>query len=56
MERLDTLARARDAFADPAFRSRYARLRLDLYDLGSTFDRFAKVLRDGGELAPTSRS
>ncbi len=50
MERLDTLARSRDAFADPAFRSRYAKLRLDLYDLGSTFDRFAKVLRDGGEL------
>ena len=50
MERLDKLARARGAFDDPAFRSRYAKHRLDLYDLGSAFDRFAKVLRDGGEL------
>ncbi len=50
IERLEKLARARDSFADPAFRSRYARLRLDLYDLGSAFERFAKVLRDGGEL------
>jgi hypothetical protein len=50
MERLDKLARARGAFDDPAFRSRYAKHRLDLYDLGSAFERFAKVLRDGGEL------
>lgn len=50
MERLDKLARARGAFADPAFRSRYAKHRLDLYDLGSAFERFAKVLREGGEL------
>ena len=50
IERLDKLARARGAFDDPAFRSRYAKLRLDLYDLGSAFERFAKVLRDGGEL------
>ncbi|MFH1793062.1 MAG: acyl-CoA dehydrogenase family protein [Pseudomonadota bacterium] len=50
MERLDKLARARGAFDDPAFLSRYAKHRLDLYDLGSAFERFAKVLRDGGEL------
>lgn len=50
IERLDKLARARGAFDDPAFRSRYARHRLDLYDLGSAFDRFAKVLREGGQL------
>lgn len=50
IERLEKLAQARDAFDDPAFRSRYARHRLDLYDLGSAFERFAKVLRDGGEL------
>lgn len=50
MERLEKLANARGAFDDPAFRSRYARHRLDLYDLGSAFERFAKVLRDGGEL------
>jgi len=48
--RLEKLAEARGAFDDPAFRSRYAKLRLDLYDLGSGFERFAKVLRSGGEL------
>lgn len=50
IERLEKLARARGAFDDPAFLSRYAKHRLDLYDLGSAFERFAKVLRDGGEL------
>jgi alkylation response protein AidB-like acyl-CoA dehydrogenase len=50
IDRLDKLANARDAFSDPAFCSRYAKLRLDLYDLGSAFERFAKVLRDGGQL------
>lgn len=50
IERLEKLARARGAFEDPAFLSRYARHRLDLYDLGSAFERFAKVLREGGEL------
>jgi alkylation response protein AidB-like acyl-CoA dehydrogenase len=50
LSRLSLLAEARGAFDDPAFRSRYARLRLDLYDLCSAFDRFAKVLRTGGEL------
>jgi alkylation response protein AidB-like acyl-CoA dehydrogenase len=50
LSRLAALAQARGCFADAAFRSRYAKLRLDLYDLGSAFDRFAKVLREGGEL------
>lgn len=50
IERLEKLARARGAFDDPAFLSRYAKHRLDLYDLGSAFERFAKVLREGGEL------
>lgn len=50
IERLEKLARARGAFDDQAFLSRYARHRLDIYDLGSAFERFAKVLRDGGEL------
>jgi alkylation response protein AidB-like acyl-CoA dehydrogenase len=50
IERLEKLAQAKGAFEDPAFRSRYARHRLDLYDLGSAFERFAKVLRAGGEL------
>ena len=50
LERLRRLAHAREAFEDPAFLSRFARLRLDLYDLGSAFERYAKVLRAGGEL------
>lgn len=50
MERLNMLAQARGSFDDPAFLSRYAKLRLDIYDLGSAFERFAKVLREGGEL------
>ncbi|MEN3385227.1 MAG: hypothetical protein V7608_5271 [Hyphomicrobiales bacterium] len=50
LDRLEKLAEARGAFEDSAFVARYARLRLDLYDLGSTFERFAKVLRSGGEL------
>ena len=50
LARLETLANARGAFEDAAFRSRYAKLRLDLYDLGSAFERFARIIRDGGEL------
>ena len=50
LDRLEKMAEARGAFDDPAFVARYARLRLDLYDLGSSFERFAKVLRSGGEL------
>jgi alkylation response protein AidB-like acyl-CoA dehydrogenase len=50
LERLRRLAEARGAFEDSAFLSRFARLRLDLYDLGSAFERYAKVLRAGGEL------
>lgn len=50
LERLRRLAESRGAFGDPAFLSRFARLRLDLYDLGSAFERYAKVLRAGGEL------
>lgn len=50
LQRLETLANARGAFEDAAFRSRYAKLRLDLYDLGSSFERFARVLRAGGDL------
>ena len=52
LSRLQVLAEARGAFNDPAFVSRFAKLRLDVYDLGSAFERFAKVLRDGGELGP----
>ena len=50
LDRLDKLAADRGAFDDPAFLSRYAKLRLDLYDLGSSYERYAKVLRSGGEL------
>jgi alkylation response protein AidB-like acyl-CoA dehydrogenase len=48
--RLERLAEARGVFADRAFVSRYARLRLDVYDLASAFERFANILRRGGEL------
>ncbi|WP_245902500.1 acyl-CoA dehydrogenase family protein [Pararhodobacter marinus] len=50
LTRLEMLAEDRGAFEDAAFRSRFAKLRLDLYDLGSAFERFAKVLREGGTL------
>lgn len=50
LSRLTALAEARGAFEDAAFMSRFARLRLDVYDLRSAFERFAKVLREGGEL------
>lgn len=50
LDRLDKLAADRGAFEDAAFLSRYAKLRLDLYDLGSSYERYAKVLRSGGEL------
>jgi alkylation response protein AidB-like acyl-CoA dehydrogenase len=53
--RLEKLANARGAFEDPAFLSRYAKLRLDLYDLGSSFERFAKILRSGGCLHAQDR-
>jgi alkylation response protein AidB-like acyl-CoA dehydrogenase len=50
LTRLQMLAESRGAFDDPAFVSRFARLRLDLYDLSSAFERFARVLREGGTL------
>lgn len=50
LSRLEKLAEDRGWFEDAAFRSRFARLRLDLYDLGSAFEHFAKTLRDGGTL------
>ncbi|KAA8735066.1 acyl-CoA dehydrogenase [Acinetobacter qingfengensis] len=48
--RLDKLAESMNAFADSAFLSRYAQLRLDVYDLSSSYERYAKVLRSGGQL------
>lgn len=48
--RLDKLAEHKKAFEDSAFLSRYAKLRLDLYDLTSSFERYAKVLREGKHL------
>lgn len=52
IKRLERLAEDRGAFDDPGFVARYAKLRLDLYDLGSAFERFARVLRAGGDLGP----
>lgn len=51
LTRLEKLAEARGAFNDPAFRSRFAKLRLDLYDLSSAFERFVRELRKGGDLS-----
>lgn len=51
LTRLEKLAEARGAFNDQAFRSRFAKLRLDLYDLSSAFERFARELRKGGDLS-----
>ncbi|WP_288398730.1 acyl-CoA dehydrogenase family protein [uncultured Acinetobacter sp.] len=48
--RLNKLAASKNAFEDSAFLSRYAQLRLEVYDLGSSYERYAKVLRSGGEL------
>ncbi len=48
--RLNKLAASKNAFEDSAFLSRYAQLRLEVYDLGSSYERYAKVLRKGGEL------
>ncbi|WP_343682297.1 acyl-CoA dehydrogenase family protein [Acinetobacter baylyi] len=48
--RLNKLAASKNAFEDSAFLSRYAQLRLEVYDLGSSYERYAKVLRNGGEL------
>ncbi|NUG30858.1 acyl-CoA dehydrogenase family protein [Acinetobacter baumannii] len=48
--RLNKLAESKNAFDEPAFLSRYAQLRLDVYDLSSSYERYAKVLRSGGQL------
>ncbi len=50
LSRLEILARGLGQFGEADFLSRYAQLRLDTYDLGSAFERFADVLRSGGEL------
>lgn len=50
IKRLERLAQDRGAFDDPGFVARYAKLRLDLYDLSAAFERFARVLRAGGVL------
>jgi alkylation response protein AidB-like acyl-CoA dehydrogenase len=52
LSRLETLARGLGAFGQADFDARYAQLRLDVYDLASAFERFADVLRSGGELGP----
>ncbi|OYU47539.1 MAG: acyl-CoA dehydrogenase [Rhizobiales bacterium PAR1] len=50
LSRLETLARKMNAFERADFKARYAQLRLDVYDLASAFERYADVLRSGGEL------
>jgi alkylation response protein AidB-like acyl-CoA dehydrogenase len=50
LSRLKLLAEGLGTFAEADFVARYAQLRLDTYDLASAFERFADVLRSGGEL------
>lgn len=52
LNRLKLLAERLGAFDDAAFRDRYIRLRLDVYDLRSAFERYADDLRRGRELGP----
>ncbi len=50
--KLAAIARARGVWDDPEFQSKYTRLRLDVADLGSAYQRFAAVVRQGGMPGP----
>ena len=52
LNRLRLLGEALGRLDDPAFMDRYTQLRLDVMDLTSAFERYAAVLRAGGELGP----
>jgi len=49
---LEQLARATGRMADPVFVDRYTRLALDVRDLASTYERFARSLRAGQGFGP----
>ncbi len=46
-DRLGALMRARGAFGDPALADRFTQIRLDVADLGATYERFVAMLRRG---------
>ena len=50
LNRLHLLAEELGAFKDAAFNERYQQLRLDVYDLSASYQRYADVLRSGGSL------
>ena len=52
--KLAAMARARGVWDDPEFQFKYTRLRLDVADLGSAYQRFADVVRKGGTPGPES--
>jgi len=52
LSRLKLMAEKRGLFEDPAFVDRYTQLRLDVRDLGACFERYADILRAGGDLGP----
>jgi len=52
--KLAAIARDRGVWDDPEFQSKYTRLRLDVADLGSAYQRFAEVVRQGGTPGPES--
>lgn len=52
LARLKQLAETMGVAEEPAFRDRYAQLRLDLDDLKSLYGRFVEVLKQGRSLGP----
>ncbi|MCG3187760.1 MAG: putative acyl-CoA dehydrogenase FadE17 [Rhodocyclaceae bacterium] len=52
LEKLEQVARQQGLMKDPAFVDRYNQLRLDVADLGSTYGRFAEIVKRGGTLGP----
>lgn len=52
LARLKQLAERMGVADDPDFLDRYARLRMDLADLGALYTRYVNILRAGGALGP----
>jgi len=50
--RLEDMARGAGLFEDPAFRDKCVRLKVDVLDLESTYQRFADIVRRGDPLGP----
>ena len=50
LNRLRLLAESLDAFTDAAFTARYNKHRLDVHDLAASFERYAGILKSGGEI------